>query len=146
RFAQYTSFEEASAVDDLTLRAAAYGMPGVTLDGADAVAVLDAAESAVSRARAGEGPTFLNVDTYRYHGHYIGDAEEYRTADDVQARRDRDCIVALEARLAEAGVLDGDAARAVWDEVTAEVAAAEAFAEESPYPEPESALDAVYTA
>jgi pyruvate dehydrogenase E1 component alpha subunit len=104
-----------------------------------------AAGEAVARARAGEGPTLLNLETYRFGGHFVGDAEEYRAKQDVAAWRERDPIGRLESALAARGVLDETARGAVWAEAAAEVAAAEAFAEASPYPDPATALDGVFT-
>jgi pyruvate dehydrogenase E1 component alpha subunit len=145
RFAQYTAFERTTSVADLALRADGYGMPGVTVDGNDALAVHAAAGEALARARAGEGPTLLNLETYRFGGHFVGDAEEYRAKQDVAAWRERDPIGRLESALAARGVLDETARGAVWAEAAAEVAAAEAFAEASPYPDPATALDGVFT-
>ena len=145
RYAQYTAFERTTSVQDLARRADGYGIAGVTVDGNDALAVHEAALAAVERARSGEGPTLLNAETYRYGGHFVGDAEEYRTKDEVAGWHEHDPIPRLEAALAAAGVLDDEAKAAVWEEVAAEVAAAEAFAEESPYPDPAGALEGVFT-
>ena len=145
RYAQYTAFERTTSVQDLARRADGYGIAGVTVDGNDALAVHEAALAAVERGRAGEGPTLLNAETYRYGGHFVGDAEEYRTKDEVAGWHEHDPIPRLEAALAAAGVLDDEAKAAVWEEVAAEVAVAEAFAEESPYPDPAGALEGVFT-
>ena len=145
RFAQYTAFEGTTAVADLAVRARAYGIPGLTVDGNDAPAVYAAAAEAVARARDGEGPTLLNMETYRYGGHFVGDAEEYRSKDDVETWRGHDPIPRLEALLAERGALDERMRAAVWEGTAEEVAAAERFAEESPYPDPAGALDGVFT-
>ena len=139
RYAQFTAFQRTTSVDDLARRAEGYGFPGVTADGNDAIAVYEAAEQAVERARAGEGPTLLNLETYRYGGHYVGDAEEYRAKDEVEAWRELDPVPRLELRLQ----LSEAERVAIWEEIAAEVAAAERFAEESPDPDPESALATV---
>ena len=143
RFAQYTAFERTTSVRDLARRADGYGMPGVTLDGNDAVEVYETALAAVELARSGEGPSLLNMETYRYGGHFVGDAEEYRATEEVADWRGHDPIPRLEALLLAEGVLDETARAAVWQEVAEEVAAAERFAEESPYPDPGSALEGV---
>lgn len=140
-YAQFTAFQRTTSVDDLARRAEGYGFPGVTADGNDAIAVHGAAEQAVERARAGEGPTLLNLETYRYGGHYVGDAEDYRTKDEVEAWRELDPVPRLELRLQ----LSEAERVAIWEEIAAEVAAAERFAEESPDPDPESALATVMT-
>jgi pyruvate dehydrogenase E1 component alpha subunit len=145
RFAQYTAYERTTSVADLARRADGYGMPGETVDGNDALAVVAAADRAVTRARAGEGPTLLNLETYRYGGHFVGDAEEYRSKDDVAGWRERDPIPRFEAGLLTQEVLAEDGRAVVWEAAAAEVAAAERFAEESPLPAPETALEAVFT-
>jgi pyruvate dehydrogenase E1 component alpha subunit len=145
RFAQYTAYERTTSVSDLARRADGYGMPGVTVNGNDAVEVYEAAHAAVELARSGEGPSLLNMETYRYGGHFVGDAEEYRAKEEVAAWREFDPIPRLEALLATDGLLDEGARAAVWEEVAEEVAAAERFAEESAYPDPASALEGVVT-
>ena len=115
------------------------------MDGNDALAVHQAAEAAVERARAGEGPTFLHLRTYRFGGHFVGDAEEYRTKEEVEGWRELDPILRLEAVLDAEGVLDEPGRAEVWDAVGAEVAEAERFAEESPYPDEAEALEGVFT-
>ena len=126
-------------------RADGYGIPGRTADGNDALAVYAAAEEAVARARSGEGPTFLHLRTYRFGGHFVGDAEEYRAKDEVAERRELDPIPRLEAVLAGEGLLDAEGCARVHQEVAAEVAEAERFAEESPYPDAAGALEGVFT-
>lgn len=145
RYAQYTALERTTAVQDLSARAAGYGIEGVTVDGNDAAAVHEVALAAVERARAGGGPSLLNLETYRYGGHFVGDVEEYRSKDEVAAWRERDPIPRLEAVLARDGLLAPEAAAAVWEEARAEVAAAEEFAEASPYPDAATALEGVFT-
>ncbi len=145
RFAQYTGFERTTSVEDLARRADGYGMAGVTVDGNDAGAVVQAASEAVEAARGGEGPTFLNLETYRFGGHFVGDAEEYRTKDEVAAWREKDPIPRLEARLLSEGALDAETRARVWSDALAEVDDAERFAEESAYPDAGSALQGVFT-
>jgi pyruvate dehydrogenase E1 component alpha subunit len=145
QYSQYTAVGRTTSVDDLARRADGYGIPGRTVDGNDVVAVHRAAEEAVARARGGDGPTFLHLRTYRFGGHFVGDAEEYRTKDEVGTWRELDPIPRLEALLVSEGVLAQEALARVRDEVAAEVAAAERFAEESPYPDAEEALAGVFT-
>jgi pyruvate dehydrogenase E1 component alpha subunit len=145
RFAQYTAFERTTAVADLAERSRAYGIPGGTVDGNDAIAVYEAAAEAVARARGGEGPTLLSMETYRFGGHFVGDAEEYRSKDDVESWRGHDPIPRLEATLLEGGLLDEAGRAAVWEETAEEVAASERFAEDSPYPDPAAALEGMFT-
>ena len=145
QYAQYTAIARTTAVDDLARRADGYGIPGITVDGNDALAVHKAAEAAVERARSGEGPTFLHLRTYRFGGHFVGDAEEYRTKEEVEGWRELDPILRLEAVLDAEGVLDEPGRAEVWDAVGAEVAEAERFAEESPYPDEAEALEGLFT-
>ena len=83
-YAVSTNVEDVIKVKDLSLRAQAYGMPGVRVDGFDAVAVYEAAAAAVARARRGEGPTLLVTECYRLEGHYAGEPEVYRSRDEVK--------------------------------------------------------------
>jgi pyruvate dehydrogenase E1 component alpha subunit len=131
-FAESTPAAYATSVPEVALRAAAYGIPGVTVDGADAVAVYEAAREAVRRARAGEGPTLLEVKTYRFMGHFEGDPDRYRDDEERELARSRDALAALHDRLRESGE-DLDAVRA---ELEAEIEAAVAFAKASPWPDP----------
>lgn len=145
QYAQFTAGGRTTAIDDLSVRAAAYDIPGVTADGNAAGDVYRAATAAVTRARAGEGPTLLNLLTYRFGGHYVGDAEVYRQKEEVEKMRAADPIPKWEQTLNDAGFLDADQAAAVWDAARDAAAAAEAFAEQSPYPQADTALDWVFT-
>ncbi|MDQ7829093.1 MAG: thiamine pyrophosphate-dependent dehydrogenase E1 component subunit alpha [Armatimonadota bacterium] len=125
-------------------RAAAYGMPGVTADGMDVVAVYTVATELVARARQGGGPALLECVTYRYRGHSKSDRQRYRAREEVEAWRARDPIDRLRARLLAAGVLSAAAANQLAAEARAAVAAALAFAEASPEPDPATLLEGVY--
>jgi acetoin:2,6-dichlorophenolindophenol oxidoreductase subunit alpha len=146
-YGEYTRRDQTMANDDVVDRAAGYGMPGAIVDGMDAVAVHEAALSAVGRARAGLGPSLLEAKTYRFYNHHgvqnLG--LRYRPDDEVAAARARDPITIHESRLAEMGVLSPDEAAAVHTAILAEVADAVAFAEDSPLPDPEGLLDDVYS-
>ncbi|HET9134732.1 MAG TPA: pyruvate dehydrogenase (acetyl-transferring) E1 component subunit alpha [Gemmatimonadales bacterium] len=133
-----TAVKRAAAITDLAERGAGYGMPGVVVDGQDVDAVRAATDEAVRRARAGEGPTLMDIRCYRYVGHSMSDAPHgtYRTKDEVDAFRQRDPIEVLAARMREAGMLDDDRWAALEAEIAAEVADAVQFAEESPDPDP----------
>ncbi|MDE0169913.1 MAG: thiamine pyrophosphate-dependent dehydrogenase E1 component subunit alpha [bacterium] len=145
QYAQFTSRLRTTAVEDLSVRATAYGIPGQTVDGNDAAAVYETAREAVGRARAGGGPTLLNMETYRLGGHYVGDAEVYRDAAEVEDRRRSDPIERWENLLVTEGVMTERGRSEVWDETTGAVSEAVRFAEESPLPEADSALEAVFT-
>lgn len=132
-----TAVNRAAAIPDLAVRADSYGMPGVTVDGQDVDAVREAMDEAVRRARAGEGPSLLDILTYRYVGHSMSDAPygTYRTKDEVEEHRTRDPIEVLATRMREAGMLDDDRLAELEADVAAEVADAVQFAEESPEPD-----------
>jgi len=146
-YGEFTPREKTMAITDVVDRAAGYGMPGVIVDGMDAVAVYEAAVEAVARARAGDGPTMIEAKTYRYYNHHgvQNMGVQYRTDDEIEAWKKRDPISGLEARMAELGVMSADDATAVWAEVEAELGDAVQFAEDSPFPEPEALLSDVYT-
>ena len=145
QYAQFTSRRRTTSVDDLSVRAGAYAMAGETVDGNDVAAVVAAAVRAIERARTGGGPTLLNMETYRLGGHYVGDAEVYRDASEVDEHRRRDPILRWEAALAERGWLDDDERAAVWEHAADVVSDAEEWAEAGDPPEPGTALDDVFT-
>jgi len=124
-------------------RAAAYGMPGVHVEGNDPDAVCTAAGEAIARARAGEGPTLIEVETTRLEGHFMGDAEGYRPKGEVEALKARDPIPAYRRRLEQDGIEAGLLDR-LEAEAKGEVDAAFAFARSPPYPAAEEAFAHVY--
>src|SRR3954469_13237491 len=143
-YAQATPVEYAVAADRISDRAAAYRMPGVTVDGQDVLAVWKAAGDAVNRGRAGGGPSLVECMTYRYHGHHQGDETlRYRTADEERTARERDCIRRFREVLSAPGV---EAAELDALDVSnrERLDAAVAFAEASPLPGPEQLLANVY--
>ncbi|HZP18888.1 MAG TPA: thiamine pyrophosphate-dependent dehydrogenase E1 component subunit alpha [Bauldia sp.] len=144
QFAQYTAVARNTAITDLAARAASYGMPGVTVDGNDVLAVWAATRAAADRARSGGGPSLIIADTYRFYGHNVGEAVPYRTKEEVEERRKGDPVARFEAWLAGNGYLDEEGRKRVWDAVGAEVEASVKFALESPDPDPATALDDLY--
>lgn len=145
QYAQFTAGHRTTAVGDLADRASAFGIDGKTIDGNDVGAVFPASAEAIDRARRGGGPTLLVMDTYRFGGHYVGDAEVYRESQEVEERRSQDPIPRLENALLDAGVAHRETLQAVWEEASEEVSDAEHFAEQSPLPDPLTALDYVFT-
>ena len=104
---------------DIAGRAAGFGLPALKVNGDDFFAVHEAAEEAVARARSGGGPSAIEVDTCRFYGHHSGDAQLYRTRDEVRRlREDRDCLKHFRRRVGEAALLD----MSTLDAVEAEVA------------------------
>jgi pyruvate dehydrogenase E1 component alpha subunit len=138
---------ELTSVEDISVRATGYGMPGVTVDGQDPVATYEAVSAAVARARRGEGPSLVEAKTYRFHEHAYGlrVKNSYRDQSEVDVwRQERDPIDLFRRRLLDEGLADEAAVEALDAEVRAEVAAAVEFARDSPYPEPEEAYRDLY--
>jgi len=135
------------AITDIVDRAVGYGMPGVIVDGMDVVAVHEAALEAVARARRGEGPSLIEAKTYRFYNHHgvqnLG--LKYRTDDEVAEWKQRDPIFSYEERLIEVGTTTADEIERVWAALRDDIAAAIAFAEESPLPDADQVLVDVYT-
>ena len=144
-YADFIAQRDHQRIEQVSGRAAGYGMPGQTVDGNDVEQVLRAAGEAVDRARGGHGPTLLECVTYRWRGHFEGDPQPYRTQDEVAAWKERDPLVLAERRLSDRGELDGAQRDAIYDSVRARVADAVAFAEAAAMPEPLSALEDVLT-
>jgi len=143
-FAVTTPMAKSTAVEDLALRAAGYGMPGETVDGNDALAVYDAVRRAVERARAAEGPTFVECKTYRWEGHYLGDPQVYRTKEEVALWKTREPIHRLVRHLVSEGLLSAEDAEAMDVSAKEAIDEAERFARESPSPDPAAVTEDVY--
>ena len=145
QFASTTPQTYACSVGDICTRASAYGMPGVAVDGNDVLAVREAATEAVARARAGKGPTLLENKTYRIRGHYEGDPQKYRTKEAVKNwQKKKDPIERFAKALMKRKILPRKKADQILNEINAEIEAAVQFAKESPFPEPEAALDDLF--
>jgi TPP-dependent pyruvate/acetoin dehydrogenase alpha subunit len=140
RWASSTAHRLSTAGGSIAARAAGYGIPGEGVDGNDVLAVHAAAARAVERARRGEGPSLVEAHTIRWVGHFEGDAQAYRTRDEVEEGRRRDPIERLARHLRERALLDPVQERRLRDSVAAEVEDAIAFAEASPLPRPQDAL------
>ncbi len=145
-YATEVPFKTVAKNPSVAARAQAYGLPGVELDGNDVLAIYEAAGEAIARARAGDGPTLIECKTYRQRVHAEGMRDAgYRTVDEVNQWKARDPIKYLAARLLEGG----DAMQAELDAMDAEVRAtveeATAYAEQSPWPDPATVLDHVYS-
>ena len=137
-YAMWTPATAVNSVADISVRAAAYGIPGVTVDGMDLLAVREAAGAAIDRARAGAGPTLLECKTYRFCGHSKSDTGgHYRPKEEIAAWQERDPLVTWRARLLAAGTDESDI-RQVEAAVEVEIDEATRFALESPYAEDEA--------
>jgi pyruvate dehydrogenase E1 component alpha subunit len=135
-FAESTPASYATSVPNVADRAAGYDLPGVIVDGSDVVAVYEAASAAVRRARAGQGPTLLEVKTYRFMGHFEGDPERYRDRDEKRALRDYDALPPLRARILTEGHTSEVELDAMQTEIQMALEAAVEFARASPLPDP----------
>lgn len=145
-YGEYTAQSNHQAIVDVADRAAGYGMPGVVVDGMDAIAVYEAAGEAVARARAGQGPTLLECKTYRYYDHVgvRGMGLKYRTDEEVERWQQKDPIKRLEAHLIAQKVATQAELDAIDAQVSKDVAAGIKFADESPLPELSALLEDVY--
>ena len=131
-------------ISDIADRSGAYGVPGVSVDGNDVIAVYEAASEAVARARRGDGPSIVECKTWRHRGHFEGDPAKYKDPEEQKAWLAKDPIPRIEAKLVELGMAsqaDLDAIRAKVDE---EIEAAVKFAEDSPEPGDDELLTDVW--
>lgn len=144
-YAEATAANWSVACDHIADRAAGFGMPGVTVDGFDFFAVHEAAGAAIERARAGEGPSLIEVKLTRYYGHFEGDAQTYRDPDEVKHYREtRDCLKQFRERTCHAGLLSARDLDAIDAEVEARIEDAVQRAKNDPKPEPDDLLRDVY--
>ena len=143
-YAETTPISYAVNIPNLVDRAAAYGMPGKTVDGNDVLAVYETVGEAVARARRGEGPTFIVCQTYRWHGHFEGDPDTYKPQEEREEWMKKDPIPRFRRKLIERRVLIEKQADEINREMEREIEKAVKFAEESPLPEPEETLEDVY--
>ncbi|EJN60750.1 thiamine pyrophosphate-dependent dehydrogenase E1 component subunit alpha [Halogranum rubrum] len=146
QFGEGTPVEKQHNVQHLSETAEAYNIPGFTVDGMDVTAVFEAVREARKRALDGEGPTFIEADTYRYRGHFEGDQQPYRTKEDVAIWQDRDAIESFKQKLVDAGTIT----EAEFDEMESEIhdriEKAAADAKEAPYPDPSEAYEDMFSA
>jgi pyruvate dehydrogenase E1 component alpha subunit len=139
------STARACAVQDISVRAASYNMPGVTVDGQKVLDVKAAVEKAVANARTGGGPMLVECKTYRYRGHSRSDPRNYRTKEEEKYWHDRDPITLFSQHVVAQGALTEAEVAALQKDVDREMAEAEDFAlNQSPYPDPSTLLEDVY--
>jgi TPP-dependent pyruvate/acetoin dehydrogenase alpha subunit len=132
------------AIEDIAIRAAGYGFPGVVVDGNDLLAVYRATQQAIDRARKGDGPTLIECKTYRWMGHNFNDPELYRKAEEKEAWKQKCPVKRFEEYLKGRGLLDEAKIKEVYRSVNEEIEEAVRFAESSPLPSPEDTLLDVY--
>ena len=112
-----------------------YGLPGSSIDGNDVEAVYEAGEEAVKRARAGEGPSFIECRTFRQRGHFEGDPDSYRTVQEREKIAESDPILRYRQTLTGQGILNPDIERTLNEEIRLQIEEAVLFAKESPWPD-----------
>ncbi|RMF11423.1 MAG: thiamine pyrophosphate-dependent dehydrogenase E1 component subunit alpha [Alphaproteobacteria bacterium] len=144
-YGEGTGVDYAVGCKDIAARAAAFGMPGTHVDGSDFFAVYEASREAVERARAGEGPSAIEMRITRFYGHFEGDPQLYRADDEVETlKRDFDCLKKFRARVTEASLLEADQLNAVDDQVARLIDDAVRTAKAAPYPGPDALERDVY--
>jgi pyruvate dehydrogenase E1 component alpha subunit len=143
-YAMGTRQSRVMAIENVADRAVAYGIPGVVVDGNDVLAVYEATQRAVERARKGEGPTLIECKTYRHKGHSRVDPAKYRPKEEVEEWLAKDPIKRFKEKLLQTNTLTEAEIQQIEKEVSAEIEEAVKFAMESPYPAPEEALEDIY--
>jgi len=143
-YAMGTSVKRTTNMIDIYKMGLGFDMPCAPVDGMDVVAVHNAMDEAVQRARAGEGPTFLEIRTYRYKGHSMSDPAKYRTKEELEEYKGRDPLVSTKIAILENKYADEAWFAAVEAEVKKVVDESVKFAEESPYPDPSEIYKDVY--
>jgi acetoin:2,6-dichlorophenolindophenol oxidoreductase subunit alpha len=141
------SQKQHQAIKDISIRAAAYSMPGVTIDGNDVMAVYETTGKAIKRARAGEGPTLIEAKTYRWRGHHEGDPNQgkrYRTMEEIQEWMKKCPIKRFEGKLVSEKILTQPKIKKIWEGVQKEIDDSVEFANQSPFPQPQDLYEDVY--
>ncbi len=144
-YGEATPLAQHMKVKDIAVRAKAYDMPGVVVDGQDVLAVYDTVAEAVKRAREGKGPTLIEAKTYRFHGHHIGDPETYRTKEEVEEWMEkRDPIKLFKEKLLKEFKINNTELDTMENKILKEIENAVKFASESPAPDPSELTRDVY--
>ncbi|WP_405101286.1 thiamine pyrophosphate-dependent dehydrogenase E1 component subunit alpha [Oceanobacillus sp. FSL H7-0719] len=145
KYAISVPFDRQVASENISVRASSYGMPGITVDGNDPIAVYEAMKEARERAVSGEGPTLIEAITYRLTAHSSDDDDRtYREKEEVEEAKKKDSIFTFANYLKEVGVLTDEIEEEITKEIASIVNEATEYAEEAPYAEPEDALRYVY--
>jgi len=144
QYAEFSPSRPMMSVEDLTIRAAAFGMPGVAVDGNDVLAVYQMVSQAVARARRGEGPSLIIARTYRLEGHTVGDPLTYRPKGEAEEWWAREPIPRFRRYLIERGVLSEEEATEIEAAAQAEILEAVEFALKSPPPNVQELTRDVY--
>jgi acetoin:2,6-dichlorophenolindophenol oxidoreductase subunit alpha len=140
QWAQFTFLKTHMPIQDIAKRGASYDIPGVVVPN-EFLKIREVARKAVERARAGEGPTLIEVKCNRWFGHFVGDAQKYREEETVKAARGDDCILKFRENLIVSGVLQEQDVQRIEEEVREEITEAVEFARKSPVPEPSELME-----
>ena len=143
-YGEGTPVEKQHNLDNLSDTAQAYDIPGVTVDGMDITAVAEAIAEARDRARAGDGPTMVEAQTYRYRGHYEGDEEPYRDDDEIERWKEQDPIESFKDRLIERGELTQEEFDDLESEIESMIEDAVEYAQAADLPEPSAAYEDMF--
>jgi len=143
-YAYSLPIEKSMAIEDVADRAEAYGFDGVAINGNDVLAVYQATQGAIARARAGDGPTLIECKTYRWHGHSEHDPAFYRTDEELAMWKSRDPLPTFTTYLRHRNVLTDEVLLEIDGRVIREIDEAVAFAENSPDPDPSEAATDLY--
>ena len=143
-YAETTPQADHQPIRDIADRAKSYNMPGVIVDGNDVLAVYEETNKAVERARSGRGPTLVECKTYRHRGHWEGDPEVYRTKEEVKEWKKRDPLKKFKKYLLENDITQSKEISLVEKKIEDEIKDAVKYAQASPLPKPESALEDLY--
>ena len=133
------------AIKDVSDRAVAYNMPGVTVDGNDVFAVYEAGKEAIKRAREGKGPTLIECKTYRHRGHFEGDPGAYKPQEEQKEWMEKDPIPRMEKFMLENSIIAESELETINHDIDKEIKEAVEFANNSPFPKLESAVEDIYT-
>jgi TPP-dependent pyruvate/acetoin dehydrogenase alpha subunit len=145
QWASTTHMSEVTSVEDLVVRAQAYAMPGIVVQGNNIFEVNEKTQEAIERARNGEGPTLIEAKTFRVGGHFVGDPEKYRTKQEVKSQTDlHDPLKFFINKVLEEGLLTNEELSQVEQEARQELDEALQFAIDSPYPDPKEAFEDLY--
>ncbi len=135
-YAMGTSTSRTSNVTDMVKLGLSYDMPSASVDGMDPEAVYNAVMAAAEHIRAGNGPYYLEIRTYRFKGHSVSDPGKYRSKEEVAEYKEKDPVKVLEAKIVDGGIATPEAIKAIKDMIKKEIDDAVAYAEAGEYPDP----------
>jgi TPP-dependent pyruvate/acetoin dehydrogenase alpha subunit len=144
-YAEATSIFYSTRLKKLSVRAISYGIPGETIDSNDVLEIYEKVGKAIDRARNGEGPSLIEIQTYRHFGHEEGDTESYKKKSEIEEWLKKDPIELFKNRLIKDGILTEKKVESITQKMKNKVEESVKFAKDSPYPKPEETLEDVYS-